>query len=147
MLVLDMLEWTFEYHLFVFKNINNTGQLLFDSRCIGVCMHGGSSQIYRLKFALIWLQSHWKTKQIRKVFWNCKDIILNLELSIAWVNSEIWDQNCALMDYNNVSEIHLNLLLMADFSQLIISLYNDSVQMHHIDSGITQFIKIKIKVN
>ncbi len=34
LLVKYMLDWTFEYHSFVFTNIINPGQLLFDSRCI-----------------------------------------------------------------------------------------------------------------
>ncbi len=32
-----MLDCTLEYHLFVFKNTNNPGQLLFDSRCTFKC--------------------------------------------------------------------------------------------------------------
>ncbi len=38
-LVKYMLNWTFEYHLFVFKNIINPGQLLFDSRCIDIILY------------------------------------------------------------------------------------------------------------
>ena len=63
-----MLYWTLEYHLFVFKNINNPGQLLFDSLCIDkfTCLY------FSPQIAKFWKQKINKELiSFNKIYWKC----------------------------------------------------------------------------